>query len=415
MNGLKKYWLSCLCFGVSFLFFLAMRMNRSSAGFSEYPYLERAGYGQGESLYSVIVTGLCEEPVFMELTVQDRIYSKEETEQVWQQGLSRIQGMMLGENEGLGQVKRNLNLPDRLEEYGIELNWRAEDRSVVNEYGELFEDGIPQGVTKDQTFSGIQTSLFVEMSDEVRSREYEIPVTVFLEEPDESERLETAFKEKIKQLDIEGRETEGLLLPAEYEGKMLEYGVEEENDEVKILVLGAIGAVLLLFKDKEDERKRLQNRNKQMILDYSEIISKFQVLLGAGMTAGNAWERVVLDYESMTEKGTGRKREAYEEMKRTYYQMKSGKSEGEAYREFGRRCCLQPYMKLGSLLEQNRRTGTKNLRQLLDAEVQEAFEQRKHLAKRMGEEASTRLLLPLFLMLGIVMVIIAAPAVMTLL
>lgn len=93
--------------------------------------------------------------------------------------------------------------------------------------------------------------------------------------------------------------------------------------------------------------------------------------------------------------------------------MKSGKAEGDAYREFGRRCCLQPYMKLSSLLEQNRKTGTKNLRQLLDTEVREAFEQRKHLARRMGEEASTKLLLPLFLMLGIVMVMVAAPAVMT--
>lgn len=77
---------------------------------------------------------------------------------------------------------------------------------------------------------------------------------------------------------------------------------------------------------------------------------------------------------------------------------------------FGRRCGLQPYMKLSSLLEQNRRTGTKNLQQLLEQEMSAAWEEQKHAARRLGEEAGTRLLIPLFLMLIVVMVIIMVPA-----
>jgi tight adherence protein C len=45
--------------------------------------------------------------------------------------------------------------------------------------------------------------------------------------------------------------------------------------------------------------------------------------------------------------------------------------------------------------------------------MEDAFEMRKNLARRMGEEAGTKLLAPLFLMLGIVMVMIMAPAMMT--
>ena len=69
-------------------------------------------------------------------------------------------------------------------------------------------------------------------------------------------------------------------------------------------------------------------------------------------------------------------------------------------------------MKLASLLEQNRRTGTKNLKQLLEQEMITAWEEQKHTARRMGEEAGTRLLVPLFLMLAVVMVIIMVPALM---
>ena len=93
--------------------------------------------------------------------------------------------------------------------------------------------------------------------------------------------------------------------------------------------------------------------------------------------------------------------------------MENGTSEGAAYREFGRRCRLQPYLKLSSILEQNRKTGTKNLRELLRTEVEDAFEMRKNLARRMGEEAGTKLLLPLFLLLLIVMIFIMVPAMMT--
>ena len=39
-----------------------------------------------------------------------------------------------------------------------------------------------------------------------------------------------------------------------------------------------------------------------------------------------------------------------------------------------------------------------------------AFRQRKELALRKGEEASTKLLIPMFLMLGVVMVMVVAPA-----
>ena len=67
---------------------------------------------------------------------------------------------------------------------------------------------------------------------------------------------------------------------------------------------------------------------------------------------------------------------AYEEMALACTRMGSGMSEGEAYREFGRRCKVQCYLKLSSLLEQNRRAGTKNLRAMLETEMADALEQR---------------------------------------
>ena len=54
--------------------------------------------------------------------------------------------------------------------------------------------------------------------------------------------------------------------------------------------------------------------------------------------------------------------------------------------------------------------GTKGLAVLLKQEADRAFEERKNLAKRLGEEAGTKMLIPLFLMLLVVLVMIVVPA-----
>ena len=67
-------------------------------------------------------------------------------------------------------------------------------------------------------------------------------------------------------------------------------------------------------------------------------------------------------------------------------------------------------MRLSMLLSQNLRKGNAGLTQLLEKEAEEAFEERKRNARKYGEEAATKLLLPMFLMLMIVMVVIMVPA-----
>ncbi len=76
----------------------------------------------------------------------------------------------------------------------------------------------------------------------------------------------------------------------------------------------------------------------------------------------------------------------YEEMVLTESQLKSGVSESQAFYEFGSRCGLQPYMKLAALLEQSRKNGARSLRERLRLEMADAFEQRKHQARRLGRK-----------------------------
>ncbi len=162
-------------------------------------------------------------------------------------------------------------------------------------------------------------------------------------------------------------------------------------------------------KDKDLSRE-VEKREREMLIDYPEIVSKLTLLIGAGMTVRAAFEKVALDYK----KKTGSRRSfAGEEMLITVHRMKSGISESEAYLDFGKRCAVKRYTKLGALLSQNIRKGSTGLLTELEREVREAFEERKATARKAGEAAGTKLLLPMVLMLSVVMLIIIVPAFMS--
>ena len=98
-------------------------------------------------------------------------------------------------------------------------------------------------------------------------------------------------------------------------------------------------------------------------------------------------------------------------MKLALRQMQNGVAETVAYEQFGMDCRLSSYLKLGTLLSQNLRLGTGNLTEMLKAEAKDAFEERKALARKIGEECESRLLLPMLLMLLSILIMIMYPAV----
>lgn len=97
----------------------------------------------------------------------------------------------------------------------------------------------------------------------------------------------------------------------------------------------------------------------------------------------------------------------------TYREMQDGTGQTEALRHLGQRNALPEYRKLSLLLIQNLRRGTRELCLILEREELIAFDMRKMQAQKSGEEASTKLLLPMMGMLVIVLVILMVPAMMT--
>ena len=386
----------CAAVGLALAAFAQALQNGSSRLTS----LERPDF-EGEE-QQILVEGLGEEGIPLEVQISPRQYKPEEARALYQQILEELPGRILGENASLSQVEHDLELIREIPEYGVSLKWESFRPEFVDSYGRVNRQGM--GEEKEEVW------LRVELTDSHTSETYQLQAWVLPETTTPQENALLQLKERLKEEDYAQRYSPVLKLPEELEGKALAYRSLQEPVFASIAFLGVAAALMLVVKERSDREREIKERKNQLLLDYPELLSKMMIFLGAGMTARNAWEQMTEDYLRLRKLGKREKRWVYEEMYEACGQMKRGIPEGQAYLEFGRRCGLPCYTKFAGFLEQSRKNGAKNLREHLRLEMEEAYEQRKHEAKRLGEEASTKLLLPLFLMLGVVMVMVAVPA-----
>ena len=363
-------------------------------------WLERNTYGQGETQQEILVEGLLAKKVPLAVRIGERRYTKEEAADAIHMAAEELSAQIAGGNESLEQVQSRLELVTWLDKYGISVRWQPDDTELISASGEVFNSGCPE--------SGRETFLTATLKAGEYAEDYIYRVNVLPPGRTQEEKELAAFENFLMEKEEEQKYSEVFILPEEFEGKTLTYSADRGRSSLMFPLLGILAAILLPLKDRQREQEAKKKRECQMMMDYSEILSRLVVFLGAGLPVRKAWAKIVEDYRRTEEKAG--ERAAYEEMAAAYYLMQRGVPEIQAYSEFGNRCRVLPYRKLAGILEQNVKNGSKSLTPVLEAEMEAAFEQRKNLARRLGEEASTKLLLPLFMMLLIVMVMITVPA-----
>lgn len=360
--------------------------------------VKRPEVGNGEEEYSLeaVIDG---KKQILRFEVSEREPTKEEAEEIFKQTYFLLKDQILGENQALDQIEYDMEFIEYVEETGCVVYWTSDNTERVSMNGEVKREGIKEPVL---------VRLFAECNYGEYSETYEFDVILFPISYTEEEKILYQLKEEIKDREKEQRTESILKLPEQIQGKGVFYQKIDSDKSFILFLLGIIIAVLCVIKENQKILKQAKEKEMCLIKEYPEIISKLVLLIGAGMTTRKAWEKIVLDYQRQGEYNS-----AYEEMKITYYQIESGFSEGKAYQIFGKRCRVHRYRKLGNMLEQNIKKGAAGLLEELRGEVQEALEDRKALALRMGEEAGTKLLIPMVILLGVVLMICIAPAWMT--
>lgn len=307
----------------------------------------------------------------------------------------QMESALLGENTA-EKVTGKLNFFDEVAGYPVE--WKM-DTALIRTDGILKNEEIdPNGTVT--ILSGILQYYGQEI-------EFQIPIRLFPEEQSKEEKLQSELEAALK-LAQQNTSKEPLLpLPEEIEGQKLLWKENKTSKKTSFFALflmagfGLIAGMECEIKNKEKKRKQ------QMAVDYPDIVRKMTLLLGAGMTIRGAWEHIVKEYE--------RKRKqkfhfAYEEMRIAFHELELGISESVAYERFGKRCGTLFYLKFSTILVQNLNKGSRSVLPLLEQEVITSFNERRELAKRLGEEAGTKLLGPMMVLLILVLFLILVPA-----
>ncbi len=170
---------------------------------------------------------------------------------------------------------------------------------------------------------------------------------------------------------------------------------------------GAVSALLLLgavtVLPDVDLKARVQRRRRTMQVDFPEFLNKLTLLVDAGLPVSAAWSRIA-------EESRGRRdRPLYRELEQVYLEIRAGNGEFAAYEAFAKRCRMLEVTKFTAVLMMNMRKGSGQLVASLRELSRECWQARVHLARRQGEEASTRLLFPMMMMLAGVMIIVIIP------
>ena len=336
--------------------------------------------------------------------VQAQRMQGEALEQLFDDAVKEAENVFLGENLSLDCINRDVVLPKKLQDGQIRAKWEFDSKNAINADGEL----------KDQIAEdGELVMVSLTMHYDEQAREHTFGCYVYPKKQKPVEQLFADLKEYFEQEQEESKNSEYLRLPAQLSGRQLKWSQKEDHTYQIILMLGFAAAAAVYIQEVMREQRKEQARKEQLLKQYPDMVSKISLLLGAGMTLSSAWERIVLNYQHRLEQKHGETQEVYEQMLVAYREMQDGIGELKVYERFGDRCGTPQYRKFSMLVVQNLRKGSSGLRQSLEKEVSDAFALRKNLAKKAGEEAGTKILIPMMLMLCIVMVIILVPAFLT--
>lgn len=391
--------ISLICMLVGIYDFFGQRKQELS-------YIERSQVGEGARQEQLVLdAGDVLSQYTYSVKIEEQRLTETEIQLLFEKGKQELEQVILGENKSAEEVCSSLAIPTTLGDGKVEVSCYFDPYELVDTDGTI----LWENCSEEMEILKVSAQMYCQ--DMEATHEFYLRLV-----PPPSSVQEDLLKRINYNLQKENNSygQEMLKLPQEINGVALEWSRDTKNNHPKVFVMGLLVLVLWYVAEKEKQEKEKKAWNQGLILDYPDIVSKLSLLSGAGMTITAAWEKIVMEYRKGKESGGMPVRPGYEEMLKTWHEMKDGVGDMKAYENFGKRCNQSTYRKFASLLMQNVRKGTKGMQQLLDAEAVEAFQLRKAYAKQMGEEAGTKLLIPMGLMLLLVFAVLMLPAMLSL-
>lgn len=326
--------------------------------------------------------------------IEAKKIAEDEIQNFLNKTLDQIEKSMFREGESGDRVLTGVNIPSSLQKNPINISFSTSESGVLLENGDINFD-----LVKEKQL--ITVKLLA--SYEGREAERNIDITLFPKLMTEEERIRLAVKDEMDKL-LAGGENEIIEIPDEVEGHGVKVFIPKEEITGSIAGFTLLLIICLFVGFNENNKKKIKDREEELKNGYTEFVGRFVILLGAGLSVSAVWKKL--------EAGFASNKSLNEEIRLTLWETANGKTEREAYENFGRRIGGTQYAKLVSVITQSLKLGSGQLLARLEAELEAAMFERRNEAKVMGEMADTKLLMPMMLQLVLIMLIIMVPALM---
>ncbi|WP_328802090.1 type II secretion system F family protein [Paenibacillus sp. LX16] len=172
------------------------------------------------------------------------------------------------------------------------------------------------------------------------------------------------------------------------------------------LVLGLGLGILVPIALIKDLHGKVQKRDQQILMELPELLSKMMLLVGAGETV----QRALL--HCVERKGADTEHPLYRELRQTVAEWESGFSFQQAFEHLSKRCGIQEMTVFTTTVLLNMRRGGSDFVMALRELSQTLWGKRTSISRTRGEQASSKLVFPMALILLTVIVLVGAPALM---
>ncbi len=164
-----------------------------------------------------------------------------------------------------------------------------------------------------------------------------------------------------------------------------------------VALFGVALSVLAVLYVEEQLDNALTDRRDELLADFPQVLSKLTLLVNSGMVMRDAWTKV-------SETGNG---VLYREMQTARQEFQNGTPELEVYRNFAERCAIKEIRRFSSTMIQNLQKGNAEIAYFLREMADEMWEEKKHMVKRKGEAANSKLMLPTgMIFIGILIMVV---------
>ena len=337
----------------------------------------------------------------IEITIAEQELTEAEWKECLAEGEQELDTLFLADNSDTSHITKQVNLCETVQDGLIRVSWEFTPDNLIDTSGKVMEECIEE--------EGQLVEATATLSYHDYSAIYSFSMALYHETKSEEELLEEMI---LSHIDSQDATKQYIELPDKLAGNEIYWTLPKSYTAWIIALLGMVAATGVIVGEHYEDNELRKKREKELARDYPEIVSQLGLLLEAGMALNQAWTRMLTSYAKKRKAHQISDRAGYEQMQLTLHELQDGIGEQAAFDRFGERCGLAQYRRLAAILSQSVTKGAAGIAGQLSKEAEDAFFQRRNQAERLGEEAGTKLLFPMMIMLVMVMAILVIPACM---